>query len=81
MDAERSNLIANLTRMWADAAGEPVAIEIHGDRVYGFTSELGALRIASEWQHPARNRYPDTSCYRGKGWAYSMDHLLRDCAA
>lgn len=81
MTTEATNLITNLETLWARAAGEPVTVEIHGDRVYGFAGELGCLRIANEWAHPARNRFASTDCFRGRGWAYSMDHLIRGEAA
>lgn len=35
------------------------------------------LRIANDWSHQARNRYPDVRDAGVLGWSYSMDHLLR----
>lgn len=70
-------MIANLTRMWGNAAGAPVDVRVIGERVIGYTTELGALRIANDWSHQARNRYPDVRDAGVLGFAYSMDHLLR----
>jgi hypothetical protein len=70
-------MIANLKRMWGAAAGEDVDVRIVGSRVVAFASELGVLRIASEWATLARNRYPETREAGVLGWSYSMDHLLR----
>jgi hypothetical protein len=76
LDAE-AEMIFNLTKLWADAAGAPVEVRVIGERVIGYTTELGALRIASDWSHLARNRYPETRSAGVLGWCYSMDHCLR----
>jgi hypothetical protein len=32
-------------QQWSELAGEPVAVELRGTTLYGFTSELGAYKL------------------------------------
>lgn len=71
-------MTANLARMWEQAAGEPVDVRVIGERVCGYVSgELPALRIATQWDNLARNRYAEVRPAGVLGWVYSMDHCLR----
>jgi hypothetical protein len=45
------NKISRLAKDWSTIAGEPVETEQIGGAIYGFCSELGALRIFYKYRY------------------------------
>lgn len=43
--------IERTAKDWTNYAGEPVKVEETGGAIYGFCSELGALRIAYKYRN------------------------------
>jgi hypothetical protein len=63
------NQSARITHDWVQVAGEPVRVEQIGGAVYGFTSELGALRLYHKFRGAGRAGYSENL----KTWYFSVE--------
>jgi hypothetical protein len=69
MNIEQEN---RLTREWLDIAkDQPVHVKRINDTIYGFTTELGALRLFHKYSNPrkARAEYSENL----KTWYFALD--------
>lgn len=73
-----SKKLAQVAVEWSEIAGETVITEVIGGILYGFCSELGALRLEHKFNSPkARAGYKAGI----KGWAFVLEGSNFEMAA
>ncbi len=66
--------LKNVKNFWSDVANDEIDVENIGGTVYGFTTEIGALRLFREYNKTIRNERTDIGYSQNrKTWYFRLE--------
>jgi hypothetical protein len=67
------NQLERTRQDWETVAGEPVQVEHIKGTIYGFTTELGALRLYYKYHHSDRKKISAAYSHNLNTWYFALD--------